>query len=41
MMTDTLLLYTGAGVFGLMLIGIIFTILEFRHLRERDEQRNP
>ena len=37
-MNDTILLFTGAGVFGLMLIGIIFTVLEFRHLGERDER---
>ena len=38
-MNDTILLFTGASVFGLMLVGIIFTVLEFRQLGERDKQR--
>jgi hypothetical protein len=35
-MNDTVLLFTGAGVFGLMLIGIVLTVLEFRRLGNRD-----
>ncbi len=32
-MTDTTLLLTGVVVFGLMAIGVLMTILEFRQLR--------
>ena len=32
-MTDATLLFTGAVVFGLMAIGVLMTILEFRQLR--------
>jgi len=39
-MNDTVLLFTGAGVFALMLVGIIFTIVEFRNLNKQDRRRN-
>lgn len=34
-MDDTILLFTGTSVFGLMLIAIILTVLEFRDMDER------
>jgi hypothetical protein len=34
-MDDTLILFTGISVFGLMLVAIILTVLEFRNLDER------
>lgn len=38
-MNDTVLLFTGVSVFGLMLVAIVFTVLEFRELGERRERR--
>ncbi|NNE04202.1 MAG: hypothetical protein HKN15_00565 [Xanthomonadales bacterium] len=40
-MNDTLLFFTGAFVFALMVIGVTFTIFEFRQLAEKDGQRKP
>lgn len=40
-MDDTLLFFTGAFVFGLMVIGVAFTILEFRQLAEKDGHQKP
>jgi hypothetical protein len=43
-MDDTLILFTGISVFGLMLIAIVLTVLEFRDLDERpgkDASRKP
>ena len=34
-MDDTLILFTGISVFGLMLVAVILTVLEFRDLDER------
>ena len=34
-MNDSLLLFTGIGVFGLMLIGVILTVTEFALLDKR------
>ena len=34
-MNDSILLLTGIGVFGLMVIAIVMTILEFQSLGER------
>jgi hypothetical protein len=34
-MDDTLILFTGISVFGLMLIAIVLTVLEFKNLDER------
>lgn len=34
-MDDSLILFTGISVFGLMLVAIILTVLEFRDLDER------
>lgn len=39
-MNDTMLLLVGFGTFGLMVIGIIFTVVEFRALGERDRRRS-
>lgn len=38
-MDDTLLFFTGTFVFGLMVIGVSFTILEFRQLARKDRQQ--
>ena len=38
-MNDTLLLYTGVFVFGLMLVGVVLTVVEFRQLGKKDEKR--
>lgn len=43
-MDDTLILLTGIGVFGLMLVAIVLTVLEFRDMDERPGKyvsRNP
>ena len=40
MMNDHMLLFVGASVFGLMVIGITFTILEFRQLHKRGTSRS-
>jgi hypothetical protein len=37
-MNDTALLLTGIGVFGLMLIAIVMTVLEFRQLSAGDKR---
>ena len=37
-MNDTVLFLTGLSAFGLMLIGLIFTVLEFRSVNKRDKQ---
>ena len=39
-MSNTMLLYVGVFVFGLMLVGLILTIIEFRHgePHQQDEQ---
>ena len=37
-MDDTILLFTGISVFGLMLIAIVLTVLEFRNMDERQEK---
>ena len=34
-MDDPLILFTGIGVFGLMLVAIILTVIEFRDMEER------
>lgn len=34
-MDDTLILFTGISVFGLMLVAIVLTVLEFRNMDER------
>ena len=34
-MDDTLILFTGISVFGLMLVAIILTVMEFRTLDEQ------
>ena len=34
-MDDTLILFTGISVFGLMLVAIVLTVLELRNLDER------
>jgi hypothetical protein len=39
-MNDALLFYTGVFVFGLMLVGVVFTVLEFRQLGRKDEKRS-
>jgi hypothetical protein len=39
-MNDTILLLTGLGVFSLMLIGVLFTVVEFRRISRRDKRRN-
>lgn len=36
-MSDTYLLITGIGVFGLMLIGVVLTALEYRQLEKNDK----
>ena len=38
-MNDSVLLMTGMVVFGLMLVGIVSTILEFRQVRNKDLKR--
>jgi hypothetical protein len=38
-MNDTLLFYTGVFVFGLMFVGVVFTVMEFRQLGKKDERR--
>ena len=38
-MNDSVLLMTGMVVFGLMLVGIVSTILEFRQVRNKDLNR--
>ena len=43
-MNDTVLLITGTVVFGLMLIGVVMTILEFSQTNAngpRDEREKP
>jgi hypothetical protein len=35
-MSDMILLLFGTAVFGLMLIGVVFTVAEFRHLSNDD-----
>jgi hypothetical protein len=39
-MNDTILLFTGTGVFSLMLIAIVLTVLEFRQVSSRRKQSN-
>ena len=38
-MNDSMLLIVGCAAFGLMLIGIAFTVLEFRAVGKRDRRR--
>ena len=38
-MDDSIIFMTGVSVFGLMLVGIVMTILEFRKIVERDAQK--
>ncbi|MDX1459795.1 MAG: hypothetical protein R3348_01950 [Xanthomonadales bacterium] len=38
-MDDSLLFFTGAFVFGLMVIGVTFTVLEFKQLARKDRER--
>ncbi len=43
-MDDTILLFTGISVFGLMLVAIVLTVLEFRDMDQRPGKyvsRNP
>ena len=37
-MNDTVLLFTGIGVFGLMLIAVILTVVEFAQMDKRGNQ---
>ena len=37
-MNDTILLFTGIGVFGLMLVAVILTVVEFAHIDKRCKQ---
>jgi hypothetical protein len=37
-MNDSVLLMTGIGVFGLMVIAIVMTVLEFKQLGERQRR---
>jgi hypothetical protein len=37
-MNDTILLFTGIGVFGLMLIAVILTVVEFAQMDERHKR---
>ena len=37
-MNDTILLFTGIGVFGLMLIAVILTVVEFAQMDKRRSQ---
>ena len=39
-MSDTVLLFTGIGVFGLMLIAVILTVVEFSQMDKR-RKRDP
>ncbi|MDH3787347.1 MAG: hypothetical protein OES53_02170 [Xanthomonadales bacterium] len=39
-MDDTMLFLTGLSAFGLMIIGIVFTVVEFRAVGKRDGRRN-
>lgn len=38
-MNDTVLLITGIAVFGLMLIGVLLTVVEFNTIFEQRKQR--
>ena len=38
-MDDSIIFMTGVSVFGLMLVGIVMTILEFRKIAERDARK--
>lgn len=39
-MNDTVLLLTGISVFGLMLIAIVLTVLEFQQMKDRNAQNS-
>lgn len=39
-MNDTMLLLVGCAAFGLMMIGVVFTVLEFRAISERESRRD-
>ena len=39
-MNDTVLFLVGCGAFGLMIIGIVLTVLEFRTISEQDRRRS-
>lgn len=38
-MSDTVLFLTGLSVFGLMIIAIIMTVVEFREMQQRRRNR--
>ncbi|MGA0265275.1 MAG: hypothetical protein ACO3KY_05250 [Lysobacterales bacterium] len=38
-MDDSIIFMTGVSVFGLMLVGIVMTILEFRKIAEHDARK--
>ena len=38
-MDDTLLFAIGSSAFGLMMVGIIFTVVEFRAIAAKDRKR--
>ena len=38
-MDDSIIFMTGVSVFGLMLVGIVMTILEFRKIAECDARK--
>jgi hypothetical protein len=38
-MNDTMLFLVGCGAFGLMMVGVVFTVLEFRAISERQSRR--
>jgi hypothetical protein len=39
-MNDSMLLIVGCAAFGLMLVGMIFTVVEFRAVGKKDKRRN-
>lgn len=39
-MSDTVLFMTGLSVFGMMMVAIIMTIVEFREMNEKQRRKN-
>jgi len=39
-MSDTVLFMTGLSVFGMMMVAIIMTIVEFREMSEKQRRKN-
>lgn len=39
-MSDTVLFMTGLSVFGMMMVAIIMTVVEFREMNEKQRRKN-